>query len=65
MISFFHNIISIIFVRIPGAYFAAKIYPDTLYPMGLAAPLGSLLSSIICIGIYMVLKKKLYYQKTN
>ncbi len=50
--SFLHNIISIMLVRIPGAYLASVLYPDTLYPMGLAAPLGSLLSSVICLFLY-------------
>lgn len=52
-ISFLHNIISIIAVRIPGAYFASLWFPHTLYPMGLAAPLGSLLSALICIEFYL------------
>lgn len=54
-ISFLHNIISIIAVRIPGAYFASLWFPDTLYPMGLAAPIGSLLSALICIGFYLTI----------
>ena len=41
-ISFLHNIISIALIRIPGAYLASVWFPDTLYPMGWAAPLGSL-----------------------
>lgn len=52
-ISFLHNIISIIVVRIPGAYLASIWFPDTLYPMGAAAPLGSMLSALICIGFYV------------
>lgn len=47
--SFIHNIISVAAVRIPGAYLAAVMFPATLYPMGLAAPMGSLLSAIICM----------------
>lgn len=47
--SFIHNIISVAAVRIPGAYLAAVLFPATLYPMGLAAPMGSLLSAIICV----------------
>lgn len=50
--SFIHNIISILLVRIPGAYMASVLYPASLYPMGLAAPLGSLLSSVICMFLY-------------
>lgn len=50
--SFIHNILSIIAVRIPGAYLASVFFPATLYPMGLAAPMGSLLSSLICLLLY-------------
>ena len=50
--SFFHNITSIALVRIPGAYLASVLFPATLYPMGLAAPMGSLLSSVICVFLY-------------
>ena len=53
MISFIHNITAILLVRIPGAWLASRFYPDTLYPMGWAAPLGSLLSALICIGFYL------------
>ncbi len=57
-LSFLHNIASIILLRIPVAYFASIHWPDTLFPMGLAAPLGSLLSSIICITAYCILFRK-------
>ena len=50
--SFFHNITSIVLVRIPGAYLASVLFPATLYPMGLAAPMGSILSSMICLFLY-------------
>ena len=50
--SFLHNIISIITFRIPGAWAAAVFFPATLYPMGLAAPMGSLLSVLICLYLY-------------
>ncbi len=43
-ISFLHNVLSIVFVRIPGAYLTSMYFPDTLYPMGFAAPCGSVLS---------------------
>lgn len=51
-ISFLHNIIAIVMIRIPGAYLAGVYFPDNLYPMGWAAPLGSLLSALICVGFY-------------
>ena len=50
--SFLHNIISIVTLRIPGAWLAAVFFPATLYPMGLAAPMGSLLSVVICLVLY-------------
>ncbi len=58
VVSFIHNIVSIVLVRIPGAYFASLYYPDTLYPMGWAAPLGSVLSSLICVGVFLYSRNK-------
>lgn len=55
-ISFLHNLLSIVFVRIPGAYLASKYFVDTLFPMGLSAPAGSLLSVIICIIAFVLMK---------
>lgn len=57
-ISFIHNMISVALIRIPGTYFFSKWWPDTLYPMGWAAPLGSLLSAIICFLFYIYYTKK-------
>lgn len=56
-VSFLHNFLSIVLVRIPGAYLASVYFPDTLYPMGLAAPAGSLLSAAICLGVYLYWRK--------
>ncbi|MCR4733697.1 MAG: MATE family efflux transporter [Treponema sp.] len=58
IVSFIHNVISIVFVRIPGAWLASKYYPDTLYPMGLAAPAGSALSALICLIFFVILLNK-------
>ena len=52
MYTFAHNIISVLAVRIPGAYVASLLWPDNLFPMGCAAPLGSLLSILICAALY-------------
>ena len=52
IISFAHNFLSIICARIPLVYLASEAYPDTLYPMGLATCLGSVLSVVICVGVY-------------
>lgn len=57
-IGFLHNIISITFVRVPGSYLASKYFTDTLYPMGLAAPAGSLVSVAICVTAFILLKRK-------
>lgn len=58
MVSFIHNIASIVLVRVPGAYLASRLFPETLFEMGLAAPLGSLLSSLICVSVFLVLRKR-------
>ncbi len=57
--SFLHNIISVAVMRIPGAWLASIYFKDTLYPMGLAAPLGSLLSAIICLLLCRKITKSL------
>ena len=58
--SFLHNTISIICVRIPGAYLASRLFPDSLYPMGWAPPAGSILSSLICVGLYLAYRKRFF-----
>lgn len=55
-ISFLHNFLSIVCVRIPGAYLTSKYFADTLFPMGLAAPGGSLLSALICVAAFLWMK---------
>lgn len=57
-ISFLHNVLSIVFVRVPGAFLASKYFPHTLFPMGLAAPAGSLLSVIVCVIAFIWMKKR-------
>ena len=57
-ISFLHNVLSMVLVRVPAAYYASAAFPHTLFPMGLAAPLGSLLSVAICIIAYVILCRK-------
>lgn len=56
-ISFCHNFLSIICARIPLSYLASTMYPDTLYPMGLASPAGSIVSVVICICVYAWMTK--------
>ncbi len=61
IISFAHNFLSVALVRIPLAYLASEMYPDTLYPMGFTTWLGSLFSVVICLVAYrwIVRHKKL------
>ena len=56
-ISFIHNFISIVCARIPIAWFASKYFTKTLFPMGMASPIGSILSVVICIGAYIWMKQ--------
>lgn len=56
-LSFLHNIIAIALVRLPGVYLTSKLFPTTLFPMGLATATGSLLSVIICVIAFAVLTR--------
>lgn len=58
ILSFIHNVAAIILARIPLAYLASVMFPDTLYPMGMATNTGSLLSLLICVGAYIWLNKQ-------
>ncbi len=57
-LSFLHNCISILFARIPLAYLASALFPNTLTPMGLATATGSALSVVVCIFAYLWLRKR-------
>lgn len=63
VLSFIHNLASILAIRIPGAYLASVLFPDTLFPMGIAAPAGSVLSSVICLVMFLVLQKRNAWEK--
>lgn len=56
--SFIHNTLAILLVRIPGTYLTSQLYPDSLFPMGMAAPAGSLFSALICVVMYWWLRKR-------
>ena len=56
--SFLHNVLSILCVRLPGAYFASTRFPRTLFPMGLASTFGSLFSDIVCLILFFRLRRK-------
>lgn len=64
-LSFLHNIIAITLVRVPGVYLASKLFPATLFPMGLATATGSLLSVILCVIAFAGLQKDSKKQLTN
>ena len=57
-ISFLHNALSIVLVRIPGAFFMSQLFPDTLLPMGCAAAAGSCLSVAVCVIAFVWLRRK-------
>lgn len=54
-LSFLHNILAIVLVRIPGAYLTSHLFPHNLLPMGLATAAGSFLSVLICVAAFMIL----------
>ena len=57
-LSFLHNTLSILLVRVPGAYLTSKFFPQTLLPMGLASACGSLFSILVCVIAYHWLKRQ-------
>lgn len=57
-LSFMHNIIAIALVRVPGVYLTSKLFPTTLFPMGLATAAGSLVSVMICIIAFTVIRNR-------
>ena len=57
-LSFLHNIIAVALVRVPGAYLASRLFPETLFPMGLATSAGSLVSVLICCIVFAVLRRQ-------
>lgn len=56
-ISFFHNITAILLMRVPGVYLASKLFPATLFPMGIATAFGSLISVCICIAAFLIISR--------
>ncbi len=57
IVSFTHNVISIIVARVPLSYLLSVNYPTRLLPMGMAAPIGSAVSIVVCLAAYWWLKK--------
>lgn len=57
-ISFLHNIIAIALMRVPGVYLTSKYFQGTLLPMGLATSFGSVISVVICVMAFLIIKKR-------
>jgi len=57
-LSFLHNILAIVLMRVPGVYVTSKLFPATLLPMGLATAAGSLLSVVICLIAFGIIRRK-------
>lgn len=57
-IGFLHNMAAIVLLRVPGSYLTSRMFPETLFLMGLAAPAGSLLSVVICLGAFFWMKRR-------
>ena len=57
-LSFLHNIIAIVLVRVPGVYLTARLFPATLFPMGLATAVGSLFSVVICLIAFAAMRRQ-------
>lgn len=64
-LSFLHNILAITLMRIPGVYLTSRIFTATLFPMGLATAAGSLLSVIICLIAFAVLRHKAVFSRED
>ncbi len=51
-------IVSIAPVRVPGVYLTSEIFPETLFPMGLATGGSFLVSVVICGGLFLLLQRQ-------
>lgn len=58
MVSFAHNVASIVLARVPLTYAFSVLYPLSLFPMGWASPVGSLISVVICLVAYRWLSRR-------
>jgi len=62
-ISFLHNALSIVLVRVPGAFLMSKLFADTLFPMGMATATGSFLSVVICVIAFVRMQRRMPSKK--
>ena len=56
-IGFAHNVLAVALIRVPAAWLLSNAYSDTLFPMGIASPCGSILSAVICVVAFTVLNR--------
>lgn len=57
-LSFLHNVLSILCMRVPLSYLAATYVTDTLFPMGLASPAGSIFSAVFCTVVFIRMERR-------
>ena len=57
-LSFLHNILAILLVRVPGVALTSALFAGTLLPMGLATAAGSALSVVVCCAAYRILQRR-------
>ena len=62
-IGFAHNVLAVALIRVPGAWLLSNAYSDTLFPMGIASPCGSILSAVICVIAFTVLNRRGAFDK--
>ena len=62
-IGFAHNVLAVALIRVPGAWLLSNAFPNTLFPMGIASPCGSILSAIICVVAFTVLNRRGAFDK--
>mgnify|MGYP000278992444 CR=1 FL=1 len=62
-IGFAHNVLAVVLIRVPGAWLLSNAYSDTLFPMGIASPCGSILSAVICVVAFTVLNRRGTFDK--
>ena len=56
---YFFMLIGAFGVRVPVSYFMSRIPDTSLFKIGLATPMSSLVQLVLCLGCYMVILKKL------
>lgn len=57
-LSFLHNFFSIILIRIPFSFLAARPFFKTLYPLGMVTVTGSIFSILFCVVAYSMIQRK-------